>query len=205
MKAEKAILHNDKLISDMSNFEEPVFGQQSSEAHANFFSAQQSVDALSLVFGMTEFCTLIDTKSDDSPPPLVPISFKLLHDRASDELEQQEYNDRSRATSKVADRWKIALLEWTKERHHPNWHPQMKGMDSDNNTGGGNERTLTKKRKAGELIDTKAYTHHRCCDVKGCNGNSLNEELKRVADYPPLLPSDASRDRQITYYKKCFI
>ena len=87
MKAEKAISHIDELIVDMSNLHKPVCGQQSTEANANYFSVQQSVDALSLVFGMTEFCSLIDTKSDDSPPPLVPIGFKLLRDRASDEIE----------------------------------------------------------------------------------------------------------------------
>jgi hypothetical protein len=99
-----------------------VCGQQSTEANANYFSVQQSVDALSLVFGMTEFCTLIDTKSDGSPPPLIPIDFKLLCDRASDEIERQDFNERSRATSKVADQWKIVLLKWTEECRHPNWH-----------------------------------------------------------------------------------
>ena len=107
---------------------------------------------------MTEFCSLIETKSDDSPPPLVPIGFKLLCDRASDEIEGQDFNERSQATSKVADRWKIALLEWTEERHHPNWHPQMKAMDSDNNPRSGIEHTVTKKRKADALTNTKAYT-----------------------------------------------
>ena len=80
----------------------------------------------------------------------------------------------------------------------------MKAMDSDNTLRSGNEQTVLKKRKADALTDTKAYSYLRCA-VKGCDGNSCNDKLKRVANYPPSLPSNASRDRQITYYKKCFI
>ena len=40
--------------------------------------------------------------------------------------------------------------------------------------------------------------------MKGCNGNSLNAKLRRVADYPPRLPKDASVKKMITYYKKQF-
>lgn len=35
--------------------------------------------------------------------------------------------------------------------------------------------------------------------MKGCSGSSINAELKRVANYPPFLLPNASRDRQIIY------
>ena len=63
------------------------------EEKADYFSAQQSVDALSLVFGMPEFCRLIDVKPVASSLPSTPIGFKLLRDRASNEIEQYEYSE----------------------------------------------------------------------------------------------------------------
>jgi hypothetical protein len=158
MKAENAILSKEEKSVDMSNFQMSA-GGQCAEAKADYFSAQQSVDALSVVFGMPEFCRLIDAKSDGSSLPLVPIGFKLLCDRASPEIEQHDYNKRSQATSKVADRWKTVLLEWTKERRHPNWNPQLKTVDSINDPGDSEEDTVTNKRKRQMKSPTQRNTH----------------------------------------------
>lgn len=62
--AERAILGKE-IVEDMFNSCKLVCDQQEcTNAKTDYFLTQQSVDALSLVFWMPEFCTLIDAKAD---------------------------------------------------------------------------------------------------------------------------------------------
>lgn len=66
------------------------------------------------------------------------------------------------------------------------------------------DRTSGKKRAAATESGTKNRSHKYCC-IEGCTGNDKTAELIRVSDFPPLLPTNASRRKQITYHKKVFM
>ena len=189
--AEQTILKGDEL--DIDNITEAP-ANELLNVDVDYSLAQQSVDALSMVFEMKEFWGL--TADSTTSVVELPIGLSLLRDRASCVLDGQEYNVRNRSTSQLASKWKIALLEWTTERKHPRWQP---GTTSDSN-----QSKKSTKRKASEVTNGKCYSHKRC-SIEGCNGNEHNAELIRVPGYPPPLPINPSRTRQHTYHKKMFI
>lgn len=104
----------------------------------------------------------------------------------------------------MSTQWRIALLEWTKERRHP--QSQLIFPKSDDITTAEKvpDRTSGKKRAAATASGTNNRSHKYCC-IEGCTGNDKTTELIRVSDFPPPLRTNASRRKQITYHKKVFI
>lgn len=157
-----------------------------------YLNGQLAVDALSVVFGKSEFQVLTD--GNDDVGETLPIGFELNRDRSSHHLTKMEYNERSIATMEVARKLEIALLQWTNVRGR--FHRLFDTTPPPNT-----RTTSSKKRKAEEITAVTVRCHKLCC-VDGCNENS---ELIRVGDYPNELPHNASRKRQITHAIKKFM
>ena len=157
-----------------------------------YLSSQIALDALSVLFGSGNLRALIDT---DNEAERLPIGFELLRERAVPHLMKQEYNERNTATMEVANQLNIALLHLTKERAR-----SCKIIDL---TTAPKPATTSKKRKANGNTQPSQPSHKSCC-VDGCT-NGHHAKLKRVTEYPPELPEDASNDMRKTYAKKRFI
>ena len=204
IKAEQAVLHGKEFNSvDFSETPPPTAPKLT---NVDYINGQQSVDALSLVFGMQEFMALTEEKPF-LPTSQLPIGFKLLNERASHQIGEQDYREHSVRTSKLASQWMTVLLEWTKKRSHPR-QKRVFDTTTEQNTRMNefNDHTpVTKKQRSYFFTDTKEATSHKCCSVKGWKHTGLDTKLIRVPDYPPPLPSNASEKRQVTYHKKVFI
>lgn len=138
-------MNGDEVIIDITK--KPAPTNELLNVDVNYSLGQQSVDTLSMVFGMKEFRGL--TADSTNSVVELPIGLSLLRDRASCILDGQDYNVRNRSTTELASKWKIALLEWTTERKHPGWQP-TRGTISDSNN---SKKDM--KRKASEVTDGK--------------------------------------------------
>ncbi len=126
-KADQVIQHREESSND--NIAHTCVPQQQQRKDIDYHSEQQSVDALSIVFGMTEFEMLMNTQNTPYSSQPVPIGLKLLQDRSANLIEAQDYNECSEATSKVVSQWKFLLLEVAKEHCNPTWQLEMNNND----------------------------------------------------------------------------
>lgn len=219
LKKENEVAQQDGI--NLTESMEPTISEE-------YLRSQQAIDALSLVFDRQEFQSLQqkrisvddydddynssdDNDSDDdgneNEDDIVddedncihnlPVGFELLRDRAQPHLLKIEYNERNKATTTVAEQWEVALLEWTSVRglqihdFKPPCSPVKKCEAS-------------RKRKADGNVVSAGFAHNYCC-IRGCQGNGVTKVLKRIADYPPELPDDASTKRRITHAIKKFM
>lgn len=195
-KAERVVQQKDDVLKDvvgnLSTILQPTLNEQ-------YMSGQLTIDALSVVFGRPKLQVLIDKEatmndSDDDNNKQLPIAFELLRERASPHLIKLEYKERNDSTMKVADQWETALLQWTNERGRV--RRRFENVAPSNGQ-------VSKKRKA-KQISKSTETSHKICCVRGCDGSGSNSELKRVSEYPAVLPENSSQRRQITYAVKRF-
>ena len=158
-----------------------------------YLNGQMALDALSIVFGGADFETLLHKDDGDNK---FPIGFQLQRDRASPHLSKIEYRERNIHTMELAEKWEVALLQWTTAR----------GRSQCSFESITKEPVPCKKRNADSDVNstrqTKKNSHKICC-VDGCDGDE--SELKRVPEYPTELPTDASDRLRIKYAKKFFI
>ena len=76
-----------------------------------YAAGQMAIDALSLVLGNDDLAVL----NGNNHKTKVPVGFELLLDRAQPTQCLLEYNERNKATVKIAERWKTSF-QWANER-----------------------------------------------------------------------------------------
>ena len=214
-----------EMVSD-SNISVNLAATMEPRIAKEYLSGQLAIDALSLVFDRQEFQPLQlkvtnedenkedddddnyydddddledDDDCDDTYPDNIhnlPVALELLRERAQPHLVKLDYNERSKATERVAEQWETALLHWTNAR---GLHVRV----FEDRT----QPAVTSKKRKADILDAnsndKQFAHNYCC-VRGCGGNGITAQLKRIADYPPELQDNASCTKRITYARKLF-